>query len=143
MNWLLDTNVVSELYRKQPDRKVVVWIDAQSDAALHVSTLTLGELQRGVVLLPDSPRRRAMFAWVQNDLPARFAGRILPVDDRVAFVWGNLVSAQQMKGRNLPVLDSLIAATAMAHQQTLVTRNLGDFQGLGIELLNPWTDTGF
>ena len=65
------------------------------------------------------------------------------MDDRVAFVWGNLVSAQQMKGRNLPVLDSLIAATAMAHQQTLVTRNLGDFQGLGIELLNPWTDTGF
>lgn len=143
MSWLLDTNVVSELYRKRPNPKVVAWIDAQPDGTLHISALTLGELQRGVVLLPDSPRRRSMFAWVQNELPRRFTGRILSVDDRTAFVWGNLVAAQSMKGRNLPVLDSLIAASAMAHQLTLATRNISDMKDLGLDLFNPWTDTVF
>jgi predicted nucleic acid-binding protein len=141
VNWLLDTNVVSELNAKRPDSKVVEWIDAQSDDTLYLSSITFAELQRGVILLPNSPRRRSMFAWIRSDLVARFAGRILPVDEKVALIWGNLVAAQQMKGRTLPVLDSLIAATASAHQLTLATRNLADMERLGVDLFNPWTDT--
>ena len=141
MSWLLDTNVVSELHARQPNPKVLAWIDAQADSTLHLSSITLGELQRGVVLLPDSPRRRNMFDWLHHDLARRFAGRVLPVDERVAFAWGNLVAGQQMKGRPLPVLDSLIAATASAHQLTLATRNVSDIRGLGVDLFNPWTNT--
>lgn len=143
MNWLLDTNVVSEQQQKRPERRVLEWLDTRAETEVFISAITIAELQRGVVLMPDSPKRRFLFSWLHHDVPKRFAGRILPVDDRVAFVWGNLVSAQELKGRSLPVLDSLIAATAMAHHLTLATRNIADLNGLGLDLFNPWTDTGF
>ncbi len=143
MSWLLDTNVLSELHRLKPNARVRAWVDAQVESDLFISAICLAELQRGAVLLPDSPKRRSLLAWIHNDLVFRFAGRILPIDERVAFVWGNMVSAQQMKGRGLPVLDSLLAATALAHQLTLTTRNTADVKGLGVDLLNPWTDIPF
>jgi toxin FitB len=143
VNWLLDTNVVSEHKQKRRNARVIQWLDSIPETELFVSAITIAEFQRGIVLLPDSPKRRFLFSWLHNEVPRRFAGRILPVDDRVAFVWGNLVSAQQMKGRSIPVLDSLVAATAMAHQFTLATRNVADLRELGLDLFNPWTDTMF
>src|SRR6185503_10717408 len=113
------------------------------ESDLFISALCFAELQRGAVLLPDGPKRRRLLAWIHSDLIFRFAGRILPINERVAFVWGNMGSGQQMKGRSLAVLDSLIAATAMAHQLTLATRNTSDMEGLGLDLLNPWTDIPF
>lgn len=143
MSWLLDTNVVSEHTQKRPNARVLQWLDSIPEAELFVSAITIAELQRGIVLLPDSPKRRFLFSWLHNDVPRRFARRILPVDDTVAFVWGDLVSGQQMKGRSLPVLDSLVAATAMAHKLTLATRNVADMNELGLDLFNPWTDSAF
>lgn len=135
MSYLLDTNVLSELRRKVPHPGVVGWVALRPASTLFLSVLSLGEIRNGVEGLADAERRRALADWLEADLPAFFLGRLLPVDAPVADRWGRLLAAAS---RPLPAIDSLLAATALHHDLTLVTRNVRDFEGLGVGLVNPW-----
>lgn len=137
MSYLIDTDVLSELRRKTPSAGVVAWISQRPPATLYISVLTLGEIRKGIDGLADEARRMKLLDWLQTDLPAFFTGRILPVDVQVADRWGRMVAAA---GRTLPAIDSLLAATALAHDLILVTRNVKDFAGLPVQIINPWTD---
>jgi len=136
--FLLDTNVISELVKPKPDDKLVRWIDATDESILFLSVLTLGEIRNGVQRLRSGLRRGRLESWLQTDLPSRFHGRILPVDAGVADRWGMLSATASAKGKPLPVIDGLLAATALHHHLTLVTRNVSDVAGTGVPTLNPW-----
>ena len=138
MSYLIDTNVLSELRRKQPDQQVVSWLQARPAQTLFLSVLTLGEIRKGTDGMADVSRRQAIADWLEVELPQYFSGRLLAVDARTADRWGRLMASA---GRPLPAIDGLLAATALQHDLTLVTRNTRDFAGLGLRLLNPW-DTG-
>lgn len=137
MSYLIDTNVLSELRRRDPDAKVVRWMSERPATTLYLSVLTLGELRKGIEGLPEGERKRRLLDWLEVELPAFFTGRILPVDARVADRWGRLVA---QAGRPLPAIDSLLAATALAHGLTLITRNLKDFQHPGLAVVDPWSE---
>jgi toxin FitB len=136
LNYLLDTNVLSEMRRPRPDPKVAAWIAATPISHRYISALSLGEMSRGIMLLFDRDKERGEFYrdWLV-EVRARYAGRTLPVDGKVAETWG-----VTMPLRSLPVFDALIAATARMHGLVLATRNRRDFERLGIKVLNPWTD---
>ena len=131
MSFLLDTNVVSELGRKNPDRRVAAWANSVGTAALHLSVLTLGEIAKGAASLErrDTMRGVALSRWLEG-LRHQYADRIIAVDDQIAEAWGRLASR-----RSIPVIDALLAATALVRSMTLVTRNIRD---VGVEVLNPW-----
>jgi predicted nucleic acid-binding protein len=135
MSYLLDTNVVSEVNRPKPNRAVLKWFQHRPPSTLYISVLTLGEIRKGAALLPESAKRRALLDWLEVEMPAWFHGRILSIDLSVADRWGQL---QADAGRTLPAIDSLLAATALHHNLTLVTRNTADFGFPGIQLINPW-----
>ena len=134
MSYLLDTNVASELRRKLPNPGVVSWFLHRPASTLFLSVLTLGELRKGIEGAPDATRRMALSDWLETELPSFFAGRMLNLDAPIADRWGRLIAAA---GR--PAIDSLLAATAAHHGLSLVTRNARDFEGVGIEVINPWT----
>lgn len=136
MSYLVDTNVLSELRRRDPDANVVRWMADRPATTLHLSVLTVGELRKGVEGMAEGARKRRLLDWLEIELPMFFAGRILPVDAAVADRWGRLLA---QAGRPLPAIDSLLAATALAHGLTLITRNLGDFQHPDLRVLDPWT----
>jgi predicted nucleic acid-binding protein len=136
MSYLVDTNVLSELRRLRPNAAVVSWVAARPVATLYLSVLTLGEIRKGVQAVADPIHRQRLLDWLQVELPAFFAGRLLPVDAAVADRWGRL---QALAARPLPAIDSLLAATALEHDLVLVTRNLRDFAGLPVQVFNPWT----
>jgi toxin FitB len=135
--FLIDTNVVSELIKPRPSSRVADWIDAQEEQLFHLSVLTLGEIRRGIVQLAPSRRCTDLAAWLSGDLLTRFAGRILQIDQEVADRWGHLAGA---KGATIPVIDGLLAATALQHNLTLVTHNTKDMKRTGVGLFNPWSD---
>ncbi len=138
--YLLDTNLVSEWSKPQPNSGVVEWFRSADEGLVHLSAVTLAELWRGIVRLPDSVRRRQLHSWFESEVRLRFLSRVLDVDEAVALCWGEIVSHRERIGRPMPTLDAFIAATAAAHDLTLVTRNVADFADTGIEILNPWTD---
>jgi toxin FitB len=138
--FLLDTNVISELIKPKPEPKVTAWIDDTDEELLFLSVLTLGEIRKGVVLLPRSARRTSLEAWLSKELPLRFSNRILGVDREVADRWGHLSGLTSARGVHLGVIDGLLAATAMQHDLTLVTRDTRDVAATGVTLFNPWTD---
>ena len=135
MSYLVDTNVLSELRRRAPDANVLRWTDERPASALYLSVLTLGELRKGIETIIEGERKRALMDWLEVELPNFFAGRILPVDAAVADRWGRLLTQAE---RPLPAIDSLLAATALRHDLTLVTRNLKDFQLPDVRVVNPW-----
>jgi len=136
VRYLLDTCVLSDLASRRPSQPVVAWIGEQDENALALSVLTLGELHKGIAGISDERRRRKLEAWVEGDLRERFEGRILPVDEVVARTWGRI---QARAPRSLPVVDGLIAATAIAHGLVVVTRNVHDMEPSGVEVLDPWS----
>jgi predicted nucleic acid-binding protein len=138
VNFLLDTNVLSEVQRPAPDLKVLGWLDAVDEDRVFISVASIAELRRGITLLDDGRRRDALAAWLAHDLPERFAGRMLPIDDVVAGHWGDLMAQSRRSGVALSVMDGFFAATALAKDLTLVTRNVRDFASFGVRLLNPW-----
>jgi len=140
VSFLLDTAVVSELVRKNPSGAVLKWIDGQDEASFYLSVLTIGELEKGVAGLPASVRRSRLQSWVRRDLAERFGGRLLPIDIRTAARWGAIAGESERRGRPLPVIDCLIAATALVHGLAVVTRNVGDFERCGATCVNPWTE---
>ena len=134
--FLLDTNIISELVRPRPEPKVKAWIAATNEELFYLSVLTFGEIRKGIALLKDASRRVALESWLNSDLLLRFAGRILPIDQAVADRWGRL--AAQAAPRLLPVIDGLLAATALHHNLTFVTRNTKDVAATGVPLFDPW-----
>ena len=137
--FLLDTNVLSEFNRRgEPNRLVKQWLEAADTDSLYASVLTFGEIRLGVELLPPSKRRTQLEQWLDRDLPEWFEGRILPVDQSIADRWGLLRAQAQMKGRPLSVIDALLAATALQHNLTIVSRNVSDFSIVGLAVVNPW-----
>lgn len=135
MTYLIDTNALSELRRKEPNAGVAEWFSQRPATTLFVSALTLGEIRKGIEMLPNNDRKFALLDWLEVDLPAFFIGRILAVDASVADRWGRLVA---QAGRPMPAIDSLLAATAIHHGLKLVTRNAFDFEFAGLEVINPW-----
>ena len=138
MRCLLDTCVISELITPRPEPRVVAWVDALDDEQAWLSVITLGEIQRGVARLPDSRRKARLAQWLREELLARFHGRIAGIDVGVMLTWGELTARLEKQGRTLPAMDSLIAAIALHGDFVLVTRNVGDFEGTGVQVLNPW-----
>jgi toxin FitB len=136
--YLLDTNVQSEVVRARPNPAVVAWVGAQDDKTFYRSAITIGGLRKGITILAEGKRRSQLQNWLDNDLPAEFADRILPVTKTIADRWGVLSGQRQTIGRPLSMADGLIAATALEHGLILVTRNRKDFEDLGATILNPW-----
>jgi predicted nucleic acid-binding protein len=134
--FLLDTNIISELVRSRPESKVKAWVAATEEDLLYLSVLTLGEIRKGIALLKDAPRRVTLETWLDSDFVLRFAGRILPIDEEVADRWGRL--AAHVAPKSLPVVDGLLAATALHHNLTFVTRNTKDIAVTGVPVFNPW-----
>jgi toxin FitB len=138
MSYLLDTNVISELVSKRPNKSVITWIDGIDDQLVYLSVITVGEIKRGIERLPEAKRRDDLVNWLNEDLLIRFDNKILTIDVPVILAWGTLIADLESRGRALPAIDSLIAATALQHELHLVTRNEKDFEGTGVIVINPW-----
>jgi predicted nucleic acid-binding protein len=137
--FLIDTNVLSEYNRPRgPDAGVKRWLETTDRQSQHVSVITLAEIQKGIELLAEGKRRVQLEQWLKQDLETWFSGRVLLIDRQVALRWAALMAQGARTGRSLPTVDSLIAATALAHDLTIVTRNVRDFEGIGAAILNPW-----
>lgn len=135
MKYLLDTNILSELFKKHPEPKVSRWLTAADQDSLFLSVLTLGEIRKGIEKMEPNIRKARLVHFLEKDLRSQFEDRLLPVDPEVAETWGLL---EAHAGRPLPTVDALLAATALAHNLTLVTRNTQDFPFSKLKLLNPW-----
>lgn len=135
MSYLVDANVLSEATRHNADAEVVSWL-GQHDTELYVSVITLGEIDKGIQLLPRSKRRNALQKWFK-ELEYSFDNRILPLDRDTMSQWATMYAKSQRTGRLLPSFDSLLAATALEHGLTVATRNTDDFPS-ECPVLNPW-----
>ena len=138
MSFLLDTSVISELVKPVPDDKVLDWTKRADENSLYLSVLTIGELEKGIAKLPASSRRARLETWVRRDLADRFRERLLAIDGTIAAIWGKLAGEAEARGKPLPVIDGLIAATGLAHDLTVATRNIDDFERCGARCFNPW-----
>ena len=136
--WLLDTNVVSELRKPRPDRRVAAWVDAQVEQDVFLSRVTLAEVRAGVERMADIARRSDLQAWLDTELRRRFASRILEVDEPVILAWLLLMEEGRKKRRPPPQPDALLAATAVVHNLAIATRNAKDFRQIGVRVVNPW-----
>jgi predicted nucleic acid-binding protein len=139
--YLVDTNIPSELTRERPDARVAAFLANAGQSSVFLSVLTIGEICKGIAELPSSQKRTGLQNWLDIEVRSWFAGRILPVTEAIAELWGHLAAAAKQKGMTLAVVDGVIAATALHHDLTIVTRNVKDFAGLGADVVNPWDDT--
>jgi len=138
--YLLDTNVISELMKARPARSVADWIVSTPEELMHLSVITIGEIRKGIDLLDeDEPRRGALQSWLDHDLRVRFAGRLLSFDEWVAERWGQIEALAKRQRVTLPTIDAQLAATALHHGLTFVTRNTADVRLTGVPLFNPWS----
>lgn len=138
MSWLLDTNVICEPTRRAPSPRVVEWLRSVPSAEAHASIITLGEIRRGILRLPAGQRRRKLEKWMREEFQPAFAGRILPLGEEEITAWADLLAGLEKRGRSMPAIDSLIAATALARDLTIATRNTEDFAHSGARVFNPW-----
>ena len=136
--FLLDTNCISEAVRANPEPRVLAWIEAADESLLYLSVLTLGEIRKGLAALPQGKRRTKLEAWLEVELRARFSGRILSIDAEIVDRWGLLAAGARGQGKALSVIDGLLAATALHHNLTIVSRNISDFSNLRVAVVNPW-----
>ena len=137
MKFLLDTNVLSEYTKKEPVKAVVDWLDSIPETELYVSALTLGEMNQGIERLPAGKKKGDLLLWFDS-LKKSLGDNVLSIDQDVALKWGEITARSNSKGITHHVIDSLIGATAIVHNAVLVTRNVRDFSGLDVELINPW-----
>ncbi|MBK7454305.1 MAG: type II toxin-antitoxin system VapC family toxin [Anaerolineales bacterium] len=138
MKYLLDTCIISELVAKHPNPKVVEFVDSLDSGDVYLSVITIGEIAKGVEKLPKSKRKQELHSWLKEDLMVRFDGRIIPLDTDILMEWGILIARLESTGITLPAIDSLIAATTLTYKLTLVTRNVNDFDGADVRIINPW-----
>ena len=141
MNYLLDTNVVSEPLKPRPAPSVIRWLAAANEDQLFLSVITFAEIRKGIEEIGSGRRRDQLTAWLYEELAARFEPRILDVDLKIASTWGTIVARSEQRGINLGAMGALFAASAATYGLTLVTRNTKDFRKLDISLLNPWKET--
>lgn len=139
MKYLLDTNVLSEFRKKQPNPTVLAWLNRAEGETVYLSVISVGELKKGIEKLADDARKRSLEAWLADDLLVRFHGRLVGLDVEALLIWGTLVARLETQGKPMPVMDSLIAAIALQGDFTLVTRNETDFAHARVKTLNPWT----
>jgi len=138
VNYLLDTCIISELIKHKAERRVLAWLESVPEDRLYLSVLTLGELHKGIARLDAGERRRRLEKWLSDEVQTRFEGRILTLDEEALALWGRIMGEGERRGRTWPIMDSLMAASAIAGNMTLVTRNLTDVQDLGVTLFDPW-----
>lgn len=139
MNYLVDTNVISELTKPLPNPAVVRWLAESDEDRVFLSVISLAEIRRGIALMDSGRRRDQLEAWFRIEVPQRFERRLIGVDREIAERWGDVIAASRRRGIGLSAMDGFLAATAQAHNLTLVTRNLRDFASLDLILLNPWS----
>jgi|688.fasta_scaffold272256_4 predicted nucleic acid-binding protein len=135
MNYLLDINVICEATAKLPETTVLAWIEAH-DHECFLSSVSLGEIWKGLHRLPEGKRKRGLVRWAEG-LESDFSEQILGLDTITLKAWGKLYAKHEAIGFNMDVMDSLIAATALVHQLTVVTRNMADFP-TDVKTFNPW-----
>ena len=138
MNYLLDTCVLSELTKKEPRASVVNWVNSVREQTCFISVLTVGEIQKGISKLYESPKKQELQNWLNRDLQQRFEKRILELTVEILIEWGRILGNLEKGGVKLPVIDSLIAATALTNSLTVVTRNAQDIERFGATIFNPW-----
>ena len=138
--WLLNTNVLSELRRLKPDRKVLAFVAAQPLDLLHVSTVTLADIRFGIELVNDANRRAELNDWLAHKVRPMFKHRVLDVTEDVMFKWRLLVEDGRKVGHTFSQPDLIIAATALHHGLTVVSRDVHDFEKARVPVLNPWND---
>ena len=143
MNFLLDTNVVSEWIKPRPNAGVVSWLHETDEDRTFLSVITLTESRYGVERMPVGNPRVRLDDWIVNELPLRFEGRILPINPMVADVCGRIVARSEAAGRRMEVADAFIAATANVHRLTVVTRNVSELEVAITNILNPWNQNLF
>lgn len=138
MKYLLDTCVISEVIKREPNKNVISWLQAQDEANLFLSPLTFGEIQKGIQKDPDQNRKKRLTIWIEEDLKKRFENRIIPIDLKVVTNWGSLQGLAELAGKTMPTLDGLIAVSALTYHCTVATRNTSDMEQSTAELFNPW-----
>jgi toxin FitB len=138
LNYILDTNVISELVAPQPNPNMLHWLEELDPDQVFLSVIVIGELQKGITKLPDSKRKQDLELWFHEDLLVRFREHLLPIDTETMSVWGVLLAELETSGRPMSAIDSLLAASVRRHQFTLVTRNTTHFENARILLFNPW-----
>ena len=138
MSYLLDTNAISEWQKPRPNPGLTTWVANADEDQLFLSVVTLAEIRSGIERMADGSRRRRYEQWLERDLPLRFEGRILIVNQIIADAWGQIVALSASQGKPITAIDAFLAATAQVHRLTLVTRNVRHFTVLKA-VLNPWT----
>lgn len=138
MSYLLDTNIVSEWVKPKPAPGVIEWLGPVDEDELFISVVTIAEIRDGIERMPAGAKRERIDEWLTGMLPDRFEGRMLAIDPETAISCGHVMARIRSLGRVVDVMDAFIAATALCHGLTLVTRNVADFQGLGLSIINPW-----
>ncbi len=138
MKYLIDTCVIGEVIKPKPSLKVLNWLKKQKESHLYISVLTLGEISKGIEKVKDEKRKKELHLWLTDDLQERFSGRILPVNEQVAMTWGQIQGEAELRGKSMPAIDGLIAATALVFNMIVVTRNISDMEESGVVLLDPW-----
>lgn len=138
MKYLLDTCALSEAMKPMPNKAFMLWLDEQHETHLFLSWFSIGELYKGIYKLAEKKRQNLLKEWLEKDLLLRFSGRILSIDHQIIESWGKMSGSNEQKGIKLPVMDSLIAATANAHNLTVITRNIKDMERCSVKLYNPW-----
>ena len=135
--YLLDTCLLSELIRKEPNQGVLDWIKDKEESSLFLSVLTIGELKEGIVKLKPSTKKKELTQWFA-ELESRFKDRIIPIDIQISLKWGEIQANLEVNGNSMPTIDSLIASTALCKNLIVVTRNGKDMKQSHVEILNPW-----
>jgi predicted nucleic acid-binding protein len=136
--WLLDTNILSELRRPQPNPKVIDFVARQSLSALFISTVTFAEIRFGIEQITDLEKRTTLETWLTMQLRPMFEGRILPINEETMLIWRRLVEQGRKQGHTFPQPDLIIAATALQYDFSVVSRDTGGYAKTGVRLLNPW-----
>lgn len=142
MSYLIDTCCISELSKSDPDKNVIQWFSDHNEIDLYLSVITFGELRKGIEKLRPSKRKRKLNHWINEDLLHRFKNRALDITLEEVNLWGKVLAEAEKRGTPLPAVDALIAATALAHDFAVVTRNIKDMKASGVELINPWEYDG-
>ena len=138
MKYLLDTCVISEVIKREPNKNVISWLQAQNEDDLFLSILTFGEIQKGIQKYSDQSRKKKLKIWVEEDLKKRFENRIIPIDLKVVTNWGSIQGLAELAGRTMPTLDGLIAVSGLTYYCVIATRNTSDMEQSTAELFNPW-----
>lgn len=138
MKYLLDTCVISEFIKLQPNANVIRWLEGCDEDSTFLSVLTIGELQKGIEKLDEGRRKRQIQHWLNSDVRKRFSERIIRIDEEIAIRWGHVHAEAELRGKPIPVIDGLLGATALSHDLIVVTRNESDLLASGARVVNPW-----